>query len=500
MNNHGVILNHRGTPMVAKSSAYIGGTPSRKRTSQAFRRSLPYDEDHALKSHGRTQLRLECQDMRRNNPIVAGVCERFSDNIIGPSGLMPQAKTADQAWNAEAESFWAEWTKVCDFRHRVNMRDMQRLAVQSRLVQGDMGFVLLANGQFQPIEAERIDTPNKLRSDSSVIDGIQIDKAGRARRYHVISRNERGGLDREKFKAFQSKNFVHLTRSWRVDQLRAIPELAAVLPFLVDFGRLQEETLNKAQLDAMHSWAIYSQEGPAKAANMGPRNATPDNSLQNIEHFGGGQTYYMRPGESVESLASSTPNPQYVEYSQMLLKIIASALSIPYEFLLLDFSEGSFSSSRAALQQTYNTFSMWQSWLIDGLLQRLWNWRIAKAIKSGEISPAPQNERGVSEWHKCVWSRPGYDWIDPGKEAKANLDNYNLGICSLDDITRKTHGREADDVLKSKMANIQFAHDIAQNSGIPGLTFEHLINSTSAGMATPGSTTGAPTAPNGENK
>ena len=485
MINDGTILDSRGAPMTLKSSAYVGGASSRKRKSQAYRRSLPYDEDRALKSSGRANLRLECSDMRRNNPIVGGVCERFSDNIVGAVGLTPQPKTADDSWNDEAREYWNEWSKVCDYRRRVNMRDLQRIAVQSRLIQGDMGTALLDNGQLQPFESERIDTPNKLRNMPNVIDGIQIDGAGAPRTYYLINRNDRGGLDREQYKTYDRTDFIHLTRSWRLDQLRGIPELANVMPMLVDFARLQEETLNKAQLDAMHAWLITTSEGAAKAANLGPRNTSSANSNVQHEAFDGGMNYYLNKGEDAKSLASNTPNPQYVEYSKLMLKLIGGALSMPYEMLMLDFSEGSFSSSRAALQQTYNTFSMWQSWLIDGYLQRIWNWRIAKAIRDGDIPPAPQNDRGISQWYKVQWQRPGYDWLDPSKESKANIDNWNMGACSLDDITRKAHGREASDVMDAKIRNVLYAHNQAEASGIPNFTWRDVINSTSAGMAPP---------------
>ena len=481
----GDILNSKGQPMTPSNSAYVGGASSRKRKSQAYRRSLPYDEDRALKATGRAILRLECQDMRRNNPIVGGVCERFSDNIVGTTGLTPVPKTSDDEWNDEAAELWREWSKVCDYRRRVNMRDLQRIAIQARLIQGDMGTALLSNGQIQPFESERIDTPNALRQKDGMIDGIQIDGAGAPRKYYVISRNERGGLDRDKYKTYDRSNFIHLTRSWRLDQLRGIPELANVMPMLVDFGRLQEETLNKAQLDAMHAWLITTKDGASKARNLGSRNTSAANSNTQHEAFDGGMNYYLDVGEDAKSLASNTPNPQYVDYSKLMLKQIGGALSLPYEMLMLDFSEGSFSSSRAALQQTYNTFAMWQSWLIDGYLQRIWNWRIAKAIREGDLRPAPQNSKGISQWYKVQWQRPGYDWLDPSKESKANIDNFNISSCSLDDITRKTHGKEASEVMDDKMRNIQYAHEKAQSSGIPGFTWRDVINSTSAGMAPP---------------
>jgi capsid protein len=161
---------------------------------------------------------------------------------------------------------------------------------------------------------------------------------------------------------------------------------------------------------------------------------------------------------------------------------MASALCIPYEFLVLDFKQGSFSASRAALLTTYRTFSSWQSWIIENLMQRLWNWRIAKAIKNGELPSAPVDRRGYSQCYRVQWSTPRYDWIDPQAEAIKNIYNVALGVDSISSVAA-AKGEDVEDVMKQKAKDYLYAarNVVETNTQLKAmgiedrLTLEHFI-------------------------
>lgn len=485
-----MILDARGNPFPIMANGYSGAVETRQRKKNAFNRSLPYDEDNLIGSHDLDTLRRECLDLRRNNAIVAGVVERFADHVVGPNGIHPQAKTDDPEWNDQAEQYWHEWAKIADHRRRVNLREIQRLVVQSRLMLGDAGIVLLANGQIQPIEAMRIRDPvDSTKKPEGVVNGVRLSRDGIQVAYYVHARDKNGIITGRDYEVVRAEDFVFISRPMRMDQVRGIPELAPILNAVTDFGRLQEEVLNKSVLDAMHAWAVYSEQGGSALSNLGPRGYSDEltggaTTAQKFETFEGGQTYYLRPGEKIESLASSTPNPQYVGYSELLMRIMASALSIPYEFLVLDFKGGSFSASRAALMTTYRTFAMWQTWLIETMMQRMWNWRIAKAIKNGDIPPAPVDSRGYSQWYRVHWSLPRYDWIDPKAEAAANEKNFIMGTETLTSLCH-AKGRDAEDVLIEKGKDIANAERIAREINTAhgtSLTWHDLIGVGNASM------------------
>lgn len=469
-----------------RAGGYDGARETTARPSAIYRGTSPLDEDSQIGSWDRGRLRLECLDLRRNNAIVAGVCERFADNVVGP-GITPQAKTSDNAWNEAAESYWHEWSKVSDYRQRVSMRELQRLVVAQRLIFGESFFLLTDGGQLQPIEPERIVDPAKKPTGAIISDGVSLTGAGIPVGYYVAPRNAQGRIDAENTRLIRREDIVHCMRPIRFDQVRGIPELAPVINALRDFGMLTESTLQRAKMDARRGWAIYSEEGAGKIANLGPRDATGNRtqtSGQVYERIEDGMTYYLRTGDQIQSLASNTPNAQFVPYNELLLRLIGSALSIPYEFLVLDFKQGSFSASKAALAQVYKTFLNYHTWAVEVMMQRVWNWRIAKAIKAGELPPAPVDSRGVSQWYRVEWSQPDYTWIDPEGGIDAHAKAFNAGVTSVSAFARKS-GRDGEDVLREKAKDIATAQRIADEVNTESgtnLTWRDLIQTLQPGQ------------------
>lgn len=450
--NNSMILDQFGKPMVYEQ--YKGARRSRHRQMALATNSG--DEDSVLNSFNLENLREQCLALRRDNSLVAGIASRFADHVVGPQGITPQARTSDPKWNLEAEAFWDEWCKIADFRQRVSLREIQRFVVQSRLFSGDQLTILLANGQIQPIEAGRIKNPaGKGRADGWV-NGVKLSKNGIPVAYAVHQRNDRGFLDGNNYEIVKSENAIFSSRPMRIDQVRGIPELAPVVTTLVDFDEMQEANLIKAKNDAFRGWFIASEQGAGAISNLGSRgfDLGEHDEETHFERFAPGMTYYGNPGEQPISLESKTPNSQYASFTKLCLSLIAQCLSIPYQFLMLDFESGSFSSSRAALMTTYRTFAMWQNWLIDTFLQRLWNWRIAKAIKAGDIPPAPISEKnGWSEWWRVAWVTPRYDWIDPKAEAVSDAANVKLGADSVTSIAHR-RGQDIDDIMDTRKREI----------------------------------------------
>ena len=468
-----------------RMAGYDGAENNRKRKRTARNKSRAQDEDRLIGRYDRETLRLECLNLRRNNAVVAGVCERFADNVVGPEGIRPQARTSDESWNTQAENFWAEWCKVADSRGMFSFREIQRLTVQSRLHSGEIGFIFLDNGQLQAIEADRVASPEKAKEN--IIEGVEVGDAGRPQAYWICNRDKNGYVDVKTAERINARDFVHIFRPLRFDQLRGVPDLSPIINTLADQGDLVESVLLKARLNARRSAIITTERGSSTIGAIGPRNGNSQgsDSGQVYETFGEDTlTYYLRNGEDAKLLSDDTPGQNYVEHNLFLLKMIGAAVSIPYQFLMLDFSVGGAGNNRAALLQTYRTFDTWQAWLKDKMLQRIWNWRIAKAIKNRELPPAPIDARGFSEWYKVDWTPPSYDWMDPQKEAAADKEYYNMGRRTLTSLVRQD-GKDVRDVLTEKASEIAIAVEQAQKitaaTGIQ-ISWRDLINTTLPGQ------------------
>jgi lambda family phage portal protein len=436
--------------------AYRASDATRHRETKAGVVAFANDEDRAITQIGRENVRLECRDLRRNNAVAAGIGTRFADNVVG-SGILPQAKTTDPDWNARAEAFFSEWAKIADYRQRTSFWGLQRLVVQARLFDGECGFVLVENGQLQPIEAERIRQPTP--SIPGVFDGVALNENGIRTGYCIHNRDrDSGQFQGTSYRLVPAANFKHCANLFRFDQVRGVPDFAPVVNAVRDLDEYLEATLLKAKNEAKQFYVVVNEAGAPTGLASRYDTSTTGATLETVET---GEIHYLRPREKMERIGNITPGDQFAPFVEKNLRLIGAALGLPYEFVLLDFSQGSFSSSRAALLQTYRTFENWQQWLVECFLQPVWNWRIAKAIKAGELDSAPLDARGVSQWYRVQWQTPEFGWVDPQNEAQANILKISAGAASLTQWARKD-GRDAEELLAEKGRDIAAAVRIAQ--------------------------------------
>jgi capsid protein len=198
--------------------------------------------------------------------------------------------------------------------------------------------------------------------------------------------------------------------------------------------------------------------------------------------------FEMALGETMDVVETNTPNVGSIEYLEHTLRIISAKFGVPYEFLLLIFKEGSYSTHRAASLHASHAFQISTDWLAKRFLNRLWTWRIAKAIKEGTLPPAPVDSNGVSEWWKVEWVEPYFESLDPDKQAAGDKTMLEIGTQSVTNIV-KGQGRRREQVWKEKAEELDSAAKLveAHNKAHPEakITLENFTNA-----ATPGASAG----------
>lgn len=461
---------------LAIKSGYDAAWMTRHRRELDWSRRQPKAEDYELSGQDRVNVRQKLIGLQRNDGIVAGIIKRFADNVVG-SGITPQAKTSSRAWNDEAEAFWGNWSNVCDYRQRQNMRELQTLDMQQKLVAGDLGYQLMANGQMMPIEGERIATPAAFQNDAAVVDGCRFDPAsGIMVGVYVMQRDDKGVIRNiNEYTYVPREDLIFMGHIIRFDQIRGVPMLAPIVNLLDDFKDLQEAQLEKARLEA--KYAVTLKGGNSVLGARGTAMTTSTIEEVPYEKVFNGMVKRLKDNEVLEVVESKTPSSVFPDYSELLIRMIGVAVSLPYEFLFLDFSKGNYSSSRAGLIQAYRTFRAEQQWLTSRKMQRLWNWRIAKAMKNGELSRAPV-VNGISEWFKVEWSYPEFAWVDPQSEAQGKILEYNMGVTTLTDVCQMK-GRDYEDQLNTKAAEIEKAATKAKEMNAKlgtSLTYQDFIS------------------------
>jgi len=462
---------------------YDGGETSRYRRDLGWGRLTPRDEDNMVGDKTREWLRLKGADLQRNSPVVAGMCNRLETFFVG-SGIYPQAKTSDKGWNRAAEQFFQQWALSCDIRQRSSFFDLQAIAVNSRPVSGGIYLELLDNGQMRPIECERIRNPSSGERQKEYIDGVKFDKqTGIILGYWVHNRDENGTFTNTHLERFVPReNMIPvIKRGHRLDQAREIPDLAPVIPLLMDTDELNLYIRNTAKVRSQIIGFVKKLTG--SAPNMQPRNQTaPSVSQRDTWRMDWGQMHTMFPQEDVTFPNINAPDPTIIPFYKMQLMLAASAINLPYEFFVFDFSSLDYSRQKGVLLMVNTVRRQWQNWLNKSMNQRVWNWRIAKEMKSGgQLGPAPKDSRGVSEWFKVEWHGEEETWVDRQEANQADILEFQMGVGNLSG-SAKRRGRDLEDSLRAKAEALNLAKQIEKEYDIfPGT----LINAMIPGQTTP---------------
>jgi lambda family phage portal protein len=446
---------------------YDAGERSRMRRDLGWGRMSPRDEENMVgKDNTREMMRQKASDLRRNNAVVAGVCERLALWTVGPTGIIPQARTKDKTWNRDAEDFWKEYSAVLDSRKRSTMWDFQNMSVSLRPTHGGIYFQKLEDGTIRPVEPERIRQPSDGEKAKAFCDGVRVDEfTGEIKAFCVHTRDKDGGFTaNHDERMIDSRDMLRVIKpTWRADQVREIPDLAPVIPTLQDIHELCQYVLNTAKNQSQYIGFLKKMGG--SGMNAFPRGSTPSPTKRQTFKQEWGEILEGLPGDDLEFKSSPTPNTSHIPYLKMQLALCSSALSMPYEFFTLDLSGLDFSRQKGMLLLVNFACRPWKQWLIQSFLQPLWNWRVAMEMKPGRaLAPAPTDE-GISTWNHVEWQSPEEPWIDRQEAQQSDVLEIQAGLLTLG-AAAKRRGRDLEDTLRDKAKEQKLIEDIAAETGI----------------------------------
>lgn len=476
---------------------YDAGERNRMRRDLGWDRSTPRDEDALVAGDGTRELmRLKSNDLRRNNAVVSGACDRIDTFAVG-IGITPEAQTDDDKCNAEYEQFFGEWAKVCDYRQRVTLWEFQKMAVSLRPTHGGIYFQLMDNGQIAPIECERIRDPQKPEDRKGFVDGVKLAGAsGVIAGYMVHDRDSNGAFTGPHRETLIPREQIIpvISQPWRADQLRELPELAPIIDVLQDINDTNKFMMNTHKWQSQNVGALKKLAG--SAANSGARGSGSVVGKRQTWTTDWGQMFELFPGEDFQNLSPATPGMMHIPYMQFQLGMASQALGTPYEFFTLDFSRADFSRMKGILLFINFAMRPRRKWLNQYLNQRLWNWRIAKAIKDKDVRPAPVEDRNglkVSQWYRVAWQAPEELWIDRQETNQSDTLEWQAGLGTLGEFASR-RGKNLETTLRQKAKELEMQYRIEDEFKLPrgSLVKMQIPGQTNTNPAGPDAKSGTP--------
>ena len=252
--------------------------------------------------------------------------------------------------------------------------------------------------------------------------GIEFDGIGRRVAYHFLRRHPGDltdpGLFGETVRV-PAGDVIHVLDPVEAGQLRGVSRFAAAIVKLFTLDLYDDAELERKKIAAMFAMFITS---PAPETALEP--AEEDLEVEP------GQVVRLDPGEDVSTPATPDSGSTYEPFQYRTLLQIGAALGVPYGYLTGDTAKGNFSNTRIALVDFRRRISAFQhSVMVFQLCRAVWSRWMDVAVLSGALDlPGYDNQR--QRYQACAWLPTKWDWVDPMKDASAEILQIEAGLKS----------------------------------------------------------------------
>ena len=446
----------------------------RESRARSFVFRTDMDEDRGLGSLGRAQLRAELEALMRDDPMFSGAVRRIATNVVG-NGIQWRPKTGDKEWDEAAKEYFDFVSNASAFDEagELSLSEAAWMVVMDRYVRGESFFIKRPDGQVAARQADLCVTPAELEGDENWSDGVLRDSKGHLVRYAFAPRTA-DGIDRKAAKNFQFDRRSIIHPRWRMtfEMIRGYPQLAPAIMLVKDLKRIHSGLIRRILLEARKGFFLLSDrlKGPslAERGTVGSAGSDVTEKTQKI-NVGDDDLFmhYLERGGSIKSAAIDNPGRNNQTYLESKYRTFSQFAGFTYEFLFQDFRNGSFSSDRTKILATTKELRAVYSWLVSWFLQPWLEYRLAEAVRVGDLPPPPCRkirflgiEINISCWNRGVWIMGKNDLFDPKKQAEAYALEWCLGSASLDDIG-SDQGMTGDEMLERKHSEIDKAAALA---------------------------------------
>lgn len=396
-------------------------------------------------------LRQRSRDLYYGGSDVAtGAVKRLRTNAVG-TGLRLKSTinekilriTPEEARELEETIEWefAHWANStnCDLERLDNFYQLQQLALLNALLSGD-SFALLKTTErkgsiydlrIELIEADRVSTPDDKTIDPLFCGGVEKNKDGEVTAYHIskfhplsfADRNPREWVRVEAYgRRTGRKNIIHVMNRERIGQVRGVPFLSPVIETIKQLGRYTEAEVVAAVVSGLIT-VFIEKENASDSLPVGEviqEEMQVDAADENSIELAPGAVIDLGEGEKANMTTPGRPNANFDQFAMAIIKQIGAALEIPYEILIMAFTNN-YSASRAAILEFFKVIKMYRDWFITDFCQPIYKEWLCEAVAKGRVrAPGFFNDPIIKDAYcSAEWNGPSAGQLDPEKEVQA---------------------------------------------------------------------------------
>jgi lambda family phage portal protein len=461
----------------------------------------------------REAIANRANDLAANDPHACSLVESISVNAVGP-GLWPQSKPNFKRLGIPEEAAveiaeQAEWefelfNREADARGVADFYGIQFQNLWSKLVNGEfLNLPLMLDDPsrryrlaIQVLDPIRMRTPLDFSNSPDVRDGVRLGPLGEPVGYFIADPPDGrllAGMTSSSYRELPPRRghrpvVLHRFRQQSPEAVRGISVLAPAMPFFRNLGDyLDYELLGAIIASSFPVWIEKASSYDAAQLGGVKTAQNTDGSTTNYKEVPPGQILYGNSGEKPHILKSDRPGNSFQTFVEVVLRAVGAATGMPYEIIAKDFSKTNYSSARAALQEAWRIFELYQDWLVNHYCQVIWEMFFEEAILRKRIvlpKGAPNFYDHRAEYCHATWVGPERTNIDPVKEMVADIMGLNTGIVTLADIAAKRN-KDWESQAKQRARERKTYQDLGLNPDPPSVAeAKDPLSATAMAMAT----------------
>jgi len=435
----------------ASNRAHEAATPDRMRRF-AFDSQGP---NHIV-GQGAAALRAQARNMERNSDIGRGILTTLVNNTVGPNGIgiEPQPRKPDGSIHteyAEALRFYhREWRQRPDVSGLYTDSALQRMKARAWLRDGEVftqhivGPVPgLVHGSTVPYSLEVMEAdfvPLDLSDGDTLVQGIERNAWGRPTYYWFYKGNPKETLalasGRSGMKRVEAARITHLARRDRIGQMRGISEFASIFNRLQDIKEYEDSERIAAKVAAALTAYVKKSAGAdgydPTTAEVDPATGRP--KARNLSMAPGMIIDGLGVGEEIGLIDSKRPNPNVVTFRQGQLRATAAGVGASYSSIAKSY-DGTFSAQRQELVESWVSYATLTDEFVGQDTAPTYRHFVMAAHLSGVV-PMPKDLM-PGTWDDALFIAQAMPWIDPLKEANAQVELVKAGFASEVEVLRK---------------------------------------------------------------
>lgn len=412
-------------------------------------------------------MRARSRQLAKNDPYVVQFVRLMTKNIIGPAGLSLTVKAINNftkdglvVYDAHANGVigdgFSEFSKKKNFTTAKTMTrpEFERLVIRTVAIDGEC-FIRRTRGfagnrfryalQLIPADCldERLNT--QLAGGNYIRLGVEKNQWDEPVAYHLRKANPvdfvsgNGTEYMVPTERVSADEVLHLFIQEAPQQSRGVPWMFSAISKLNHLGNYEESELVASRVSAGKLGFIITPDGQYQ----GDDTAADGSQIADMQP---GDFSTLPFGSEIKNFDPQHPNSSFAEFHRAMMRGVAMAGGVAHASITGDLSQTTYSSARIGLLDERDTYKVLQSWFADHYADTVFADWLEMAMISGSIN-LPFSK--FDKFNAPTWRGRRWGWVDPQKEAAANILLINNGLTSRRKVIEETSdGESFDDIAK----------------------------------------------------